>query len=197
MWKRLAPSTDPLAPLIEAQRARSALWQPGGPAPESPSGGACTRGADLQLTRLLQALVTAALAAGTGAGEGERGSPGSSKVLSASPTRWRAGSPPSTSTACGASPTCPASCARRPTHPTGARPATGPTTQNWSGSWRGRGPGASGLVFDLRHPRGILLGSIGVGPAPYGRLSELLGRVLMLRASRREDRKRVPQYSSP
>ncbi|GAA2527144.1 hypothetical protein GCM10010423_21640 [Streptomyces levis] len=51
--------------------------------------------------------------------------------------------------------------------------------------------------FDLRHPRGILSGSIGVGLAPYGRLSELLGRVLMLRASRREDRKRVPQYSSP
>lgn len=51
--------------------------------------------------------------------------------------------------------------------------------------------------FELRHPRGILLGSIGVAPAPYGRLSELLGRVLMLRASRRGDRKRVPQYSSP
>ncbi|MGN9761866.1 PQQ-dependent sugar dehydrogenase [Streptomyces sp. SD31] len=57
---------------------------------------------------------------------------------------------------------------------------------------RARTPG-----FDLRHPRGILSGSIGQPPAPYGRLSELLGRVLMLRASRREDRKRVPQYSSP
>jgi hypothetical protein len=52
-------------------------------------------------------------------------------------------------------------------------------------------------LFDLRHSRGILSGSIGGPPAPYGRLSELLGRVLMLRASRREDRKRVPQYSSP
>ena len=52
-------------------------------------------------------------------------------------------------------------------------------------------------MFDLRHSRGILSGSIGGGGAPYGRLSELLGRVLMLRASRREDRKRVPQYSSP
>lgn len=54
------------------------------------------------------------------------------------------------------------------------------------------GPG-----FDLRHPRGILSGPIGQPPAPYGRLAGLLGRVLMLRASRREDRKRVPQYSSP
>jgi hypothetical protein len=54
----------------------------------------------------------------------------------------------------------------------------------------------TGPVFDLRHPGGILSGPIGQGPAPYGRLSELLGRVLMLRASRREDRKRVPQYSS-
>jgi len=51
--------------------------------------------------------------------------------------------------------------------------------------------------FDLRHVRGTLLGSIGQPHAPYGRLSELLGRVPMLRASRREDRKRVPQYSSP
>lgn len=50
--------------------------------------------------------------------------------------------------------------------------------------------------FDPRHPRGILSAPIGIRPAPYGRLSELLGRVLMLRASRREDRKRVPQYSS-
>lgn len=51
-------------------------------------------------------------------------------------------------------------------------------------------------VFDLRHVRGIVSGSIGQAPAPYGRLAGLLGRVLMLRASRREDRKRVPQYSS-
>ncbi|MEU8930587.1 SUKH-3 domain-containing protein [Streptomyces sp. NPDC048409] len=62
-----------------------------------------------------------------------------------------------------------------------------------------RGRGAAhplGLVFDLRHPGGILSGSIGQPPATYGRLAGLLGRVLMLRASRREDRKRVPQYSS-
>ncbi|GLX52884.1 hypothetical protein Shyhy01_58340 [Streptomyces hygroscopicus subsp. hygroscopicus] len=52
------------------------------------------------------------------------------------------------------------------------------------------------LRFDLRHSGGNLYGSIGGAPRPYGRLSELLGRVLMLRASRREDRKRVPQYSS-
>ena len=51
-------------------------------------------------------------------------------------------------------------------------------------------------VFDLRHSRGNLYAPIGQPPAPYGRLSELLGRVLMLRASRREDRKRVPRYSS-
>ncbi|MFJ5998135.1 hypothetical protein [Streptomyces sp. NPDC092370] len=69
-------------------------------------------------------------------------------------------------------------------------PAAGPSGMPHTGP--GREP-----PFDLRHPRGILLGSIGVGPAPYGRLSELLGRVLMLRASRRGDRKRVPQYSSP
>ncbi|EFF92573.1 hypothetical protein SSTG_02892 [Streptomyces sp. e14] len=53
------------------------------------------------------------------------------------------------------------------------------------------------LRFDLRHPRGNLFGSIGQAAVAYGRLSELLGRVLMLRASRRGDRKRVPQYSSP
>jgi len=51
-------------------------------------------------------------------------------------------------------------------------------------------------VFDLRHSGGNLYAPIGQPLAPYGRLSELLGRVLMLRASRREDRKRVPQYSS-
>ncbi|GDY65028.1 hypothetical protein SAV14893_044210 [Streptomyces avermitilis] len=51
--------------------------------------------------------------------------------------------------------------------------------------------------FDLRHPRGTILGPIGQARAPYGRLSELLGRVPMLCASRREDWKRVPQYSSP
>jgi hypothetical protein len=50
--------------------------------------------------------------------------------------------------------------------------------------------------FHPCHPRGNLYGSIGFRSGPYGRLSELLGRVLMLRASRREDRKRVPQYSS-
>jgi len=52
-------------------------------------------------------------------------------------------------------------------------------------------------VFDLRHSRGKVSGSIGQAPAPYGRLAGLLGRVLMLRASRREAWKRVPQYSSP
>ncbi len=51
--------------------------------------------------------------------------------------------------------------------------------------------------FDLCPARSIVSGPIGIRPARYGRLSELLGRVLMLHASRREDRKRVPQYSSP
>ncbi|GGZ91194.1 hypothetical protein GCM10010389_32130 [Streptomyces echinoruber] len=64
-----------------------------------------------------------------------------------------------------------------------------------SGQGEGGG-GAAPLAFDLRHTRGNLYSSIGVGQAMYGRLAELLGRVLMLRASRREDRKRVPQYSS-
>lgn len=50
--------------------------------------------------------------------------------------------------------------------------------------------------FDPRHPRGILPAPIGHPRAPYGRLAGLLGRVPMLRASRRGDRKRVPQYSS-
>lgn len=59
-----------------------------------------------------------------------------------------------------------------------------------------RGSGSPRSAFDLRHVRGILSGSIGGGGGPYGRLAGLLGRVLMLRASRREDRKRVPQYSS-
>lgn len=157
----------------------------------------CRIGADLQLTRLLQALVTAALAAGTESGEGAAAVAEVLVSRADSSNRAAPGSPPPTSTACGASPTSPPSCTRRPTHPSGGRPATGPTTHSWSASCGGRGPGRSGLVFDLRHPRGILLGSIGVGPAPYGRLSELLGRVLMLRASRRGDRKRVPQYSSP
>ncbi|WKE70194.1 hypothetical protein [Streptomyces sp. WP-1] len=62
---------------------------------------------------------------------------------------------------------------------------------------RSRGAPRGRHRFDLRHSRGNLFGSIGGAPRPYGRLSELLGRVLMLRASRREDRKRVPQYSSP
>lgn len=157
----------------------------------------CRIGADLQLTRLLQALVTAALAAGTESGEGAVGIAEILRVACGLAEPGRARITPPTPTACGASPTSPSSSARRPTHPTGGRPAIGPTTQSWSGFFRGRGPGRSGLVFDLRHPRGILLGSIGVAHAPYGRLSELLGRVLMLRASRREDRKRVPQYSSP
>lgn len=56
--------------------------------------------------------------------------------------------------------------------------------------------GAASPGFDLRHPRGILSGPIGQPRAPYGRLAGLLGRVPMLRASRRGDRKRVPQYSS-
>ncbi|MET8951197.1 hypothetical protein ACWEO4_37690 [Streptomyces sp. NPDC004393] len=56
---------------------------------------------------------------------------------------------------------------------------------------------APGSGFDPCHARGNLYGSIGQAPAWYGRLAGLLGRVLMLRASRREDRKRVPQYSSP
>ncbi|KPI08004.1 hypothetical protein OK074_3772 [Actinobacteria bacterium OK074] len=50
--------------------------------------------------------------------------------------------------------------------------------------------------FGLRHTPGMLPRSIGGAPPPYGRLAGLLGRVLMLRASRREDRKRVPRYSS-
>ncbi|CAL2068474.1 protein of unknown function [Streptomyces murinus] len=62
---------------------------------------------------------------------------------------------------------------------------------------RPRGAPRERRRFDLRHSRGNLFGSIGGAPPLYGRLSELLGRVLMLRASRREDRKRVPQYSSP
>ena len=52
------------------------------------------------------------------------------------------------------------------------------------------------LVFDAGHHGGTLFRPIGQRAALCGRLSELLGRVLMLRASRREDRKRVPQYSS-
>src|SRR5882757_7918256 len=45
-------------------------------------------------------------------------------------------------------------------------------------------------------PRGTIPGSIGHGHDPYGTLAKLLGRAPMLRVSRREDRKRVPQYSS-
>ena len=49
----------------------------------------------------------------------------------------------------------------------------------------GPGPGAAPArdstlrvaVFDLRHPRGKVSGSIGQAPAPYGRLAGLLGRV--------------------
>jgi len=49
----------------------------------------------------------------------------------------------------------------------------------------------------IKTPSGVISSTpIGQCPVPYGRLSELLGRVLMLRASRREDRKRVPRYSS-
>ncbi|SER55301.1 Peptidoglycan/LPS O-acetylase OafA/YrhL, contains acyltransferase and SGNH-hydrolase domains [Streptomyces sp. yr375] len=61
---------------------------------------------------------------------------------------------------------------------------------------RPRGFRQVSAAFELRHSRGIVSGSIGGGGGPYGRLAGLLGRVLMLRASRREDRKRVPQYSS-
>lgn len=59
-----------------------------------------------------------------------------------------------------------------------------------------RATGARVLVFDVRHSGGTLFRSIGQRAALCVRLSKLLGRVLMLRASRREDRKRVPQYSS-
>src|SRR4051812_7925120 len=57
--------------------------------------------------------------------------------------------------------------------------------------------GRSAPVFGPLPRRGKLSGSIGVGYGRYGRLLKLLGRAPMLRASRREDRKRVPQYSSP
>ncbi|MGC4975804.1 hypothetical protein ACLQ2D_23215 [Streptomyces sp. DT199] len=177
----------------------------------------CRIGSDLQLTRLLQALVTAALAAGTEPGEGAAGiaeilrvacglaEPGRAGVTSADP--GRAGV---TSADPGRAGITPADVHRmwRVAHlPAILRPAS--DAPHWGKAGyraydaelerllQGERSGVSGLVFDLRHPRGILLGSIGVARAPYGRLSELLGRVLMLRASRRGDRKRVPQYSSP
>lgn len=56
--------------------------------------------------------------------------------------------------------------------------------------------GAITVVFDVGRPRGILIRPIGQPPALCGKLAGLLGRVPMLRASRRGDRKRVPQYSS-
>jgi hypothetical protein len=77
--------------------------------------------------------------------------------------------------------------------PCGARDSSGGWVRRWVrvpcavSNWR---------WFDPRHSRGILLRPIGAPSAPYGRLAGLLGRVPMLRASRREDRKRVPQYSS-
>lgn len=87
---------------------------------------------------------------------------------------------------------------RRPDH---ASPASAPRNAEDTAC---EGTGRSALLvhgparpgFDLRHPRGILSGPIGQPRAPYGRLAGLLGRVPMLRASRRGDRKRVPQYSS-
>jgi hypothetical protein len=73
----------------------------------------------------------------------------------------------------------------------GERITVRPSPAEYLGNAAGEGPG-----FDLRHSGGKLPGPIGQPAALCGRLSELLGRVLMLRASRREDRKRVPQYSS-
>ncbi len=85
---------------------------------------------------------------------------------------------------CASSPWPSGHCPRHPAHPCiGVRKTPG-------------GRGSRERVFDLRHSGGNLYAPIGQPPAPYGRLSELLGRVLMLRASRREDRKRVPRYSS-
>jgi len=43
----------------------------------------------------------------------------------------------------------------------------------------------------------ILFRPIGRPRSPYGGLSELLGRALMLRTSRREDRKQVSPYVHP